>query len=91
MDTLIHADVFFFVTTIAVVMVGLTFTVALMYLIKILSDVKSITREVKEETVLFREDLHGLRSDARREGFKIARFAKFFGDILKRKRAKSKK
>jgi hypothetical protein len=84
MDSLIHADVFFFVTTIVVVFVGIALTAVLIYLAKILSDVKKITAHVHDETVLFREDIAGLRSDVKREGFKIGRFASFFTDIVKR-------
>ena len=69
MNTLIHADIFFFVTTIAVVIVGIALTVALIYLAKVFSDVREITRQVKEEAILFREDIAGLRADVKREGF----------------------
>jgi hypothetical protein len=95
MDTLIHADIFFFVTTIAVVVVGLVFTIALIYFIKILGDIKEVTGQVREETVLFREDLGNLRSDIRREGFRLERLLSFFRTMLKWKnrgktRSKSK-
>jgi len=83
MDTLILADIFFFVTTIAVVVVGIAFTVALIYLVKVLSDIKKITGDVRDEAVLFREDLRGLRTAVRKEGFRlrsfIGLFTKFFG------------
>jgi hypothetical protein len=81
MDTLMHADIFFFVTTIAVVVVGLVFTIALIYIIMILNRVKNIAEMVREETILFREDVHELRASVKREGFKISNmissFAKF--------------
>ena len=84
MNTLIHADIFFFVTTIAVVVVAIALTVALVYLAKVLSDIKEITRQVKDETALFREDIAGLRSDVRREGFRIERLALFMKNLFKR-------
>ncbi len=82
MDTLIHADIFFFVTTIAVVIVTIALTVALIYLAKVLSDIKEITRQVKEETTLFRGDIADLRSDIAREGFRIERFAMFVKNLF---------
>ncbi len=92
MNTLIHADVFFFVTTIAVVVVGIAFTVVLIYVAKILSDFKKITAQVHEETVLFREDLRDLRGEVRREGFKLFRLAEFWKKIFQRKKtSRSKK
>ena len=77
MDTLIHADIFFFVTTVAVVVVGIVFTVALIYLIKILNDIKKISEQIREETILFREDISDLRNETRRGGFKVKNFIEF--------------
>jgi hypothetical protein len=91
MDTLIHADIFFFVTTIAVVIVSIALTIALIYLAKVLSDVKEITQQAKEETVLFREDIKGLRSDIKREGFRFERFAMFVRNLFKKTSTRSKK
>ncbi len=90
MNTLIHADIFFFVTTIVVVIVGAAFTVALVYLAKILSDVKEITRQVKEETVLFRGDIADLRADIKREGFRVERLLMFFRTLFKKTTSRSK-
>ena len=91
MDTLIHADIFFFVTTIVVVIVGIAFTVALVYLSKVLSDLKEITKQVREETVLVREDIQGLRSDVKREGFRLERFLMFIKNLFKKTNTRSKK
>jgi len=91
MNTLIHADVFFFVTTIVVVIVGIAFTVVLIYLAKVLSDVKDITRQVKEETILFREDIRGLRGDIKQEGFRVERFLMFVKNLFKTTKTRSKK
>ena len=84
MDTLVHADIFFFVTTIVVVVVGIALTIVLVYLAKVLSDIKKITGEVHDETVLFREDIASLRADIRQEGFRLNRFISFFTDVAKR-------
>lgn len=73
-----HADIFFFVTTIAVVVVALFFTIALIYLIVILKRVRDIAEQVKEETILFREDVHELRDQVKRTGFQAKSFLTFF-------------
>ena len=91
MDTLVHADIFFFVTTIAVVIVALALTIALVYLAKVLSDVKEITKQIKEEAVLFREDIGGLRSDIKKEGFRVERFLIFVKNLFKKTKTRSKK
>lgn len=91
MNTLIHADVFFFVTTVAVIVVGAVSTIALIYLASILSDIKEVTRQVKEETILFREDIKGLRSDIMKEGFRVERLVMFFRNLFKGTSARSKR
>ena len=91
MDTLIHADIFFFVTTIAVVVVAAALTAVLIYLAKVLHDIKKITAQVHEETVLFREDLHDLRQGVRQEGFKITHFIGFFKKLFKHKKTSRSK
>ncbi|HUC31193.1 MAG TPA: hypothetical protein VMR99_00685 [Candidatus Paceibacterota bacterium] len=91
MDTLIHADIFFFVTTIIVVLVGIALTVALIYLAKVLSDIKEVTQQVKEETILFREDIKTLRSDVQKEGFRVERFLMFLRNLFKKAIPRSKK
>jgi hypothetical protein len=95
MSTLVHADIFFLVTTIVVVIVGIALTIALIYLAKVLSDIKLITGQVKEETILFRQDIGELRNDIKREGFRAERFFMFFRNFFKRTevvtKARSKK
>jgi hypothetical protein len=80
----IHADIFFFVTTIAVVLVSIVLVIVLIYLAKILSDIKEITREVKEETVLIRGDIQGLRENVKHEGFRLGHLWTFFRTLIKR-------
>ena len=91
MDTLIHADIFFFVTTVVVIIVGIALTVALIYLAKALSDIKEITKQVKEETILFREDIGELRGDIKKEGFRIERFMMFLKNLFKKTKTRSRK
>jgi len=48
-DSLIHADTFFFTTTIVVVLVALGILIALFYLIRILRDASRLARGIREE------------------------------------------
>ena len=91
MDTLIHADIFFFVTTIVVIVVGILFAIALIYLVMILKRVKNITEAVREETILFREDIHELRGSVKREGFKLKSMLNFGYNIFDRFNGKKSK
>ncbi len=85
-----HADIFFFVTTVAVVVVALALTIVLVYLAKVLSDIKSITEQVREEAILFRGDINKLRSEMRDDGFRVERLFSFFRGFMKRKSSGSK-
>lgn len=91
MDTLMHADIFFFVTTIAVVLVAIVFTIALIYLIVILKRVRDIAEQVREETILFREDVHQLRDQVKRTGFQAKAFFSLFQNLFSRKKSKRSK
>ena len=88
MDTLIHADIFFFVTTVAVVVVTLLLAIVLIYLIRVLNRIKNIAEQVHQETILFREDVHELRDSVRREGFKLKSIANFAMGFFNKKKSK---
>ena len=88
MSELVHADIFFFVTTVVVVVVGAALTVALIYLVMILRRVRDVAEEVKAEAILVREDIHDVRDQVRREGFKFKHFAALIGGFFKKKRSK---
>lgn len=50
MDTLLQADIFFFVTTMAIVVVTIAILIALFVFIQILRDVRYTTKRIREET-----------------------------------------
>ncbi len=94
MNDFIHADIFFFVTTIVVVIVGIVLIIALIYLVATLRRIRKIADLVHEEAVLFQEDVHDLRDVVRREGFKLKSlfaFGKFFKSMMNNASKKSKK
>lgn len=93
MDTLIHADIFFFVTTIAVIVITVVLTVLIIYLVKVLENVRKITDAVNEETVLLRRDIGDLRSEVRARGARAAGAMDWFEQLLgitKKSRSKKK-
>jgi 5-bromo-4-chloroindolyl phosphate hydrolysis protein len=91
MDTLIHADIFFFITTIAVIIISIILGVVLYYLIKILKNVRDITESVKEETNLIRKDIQDARENIKIEGFKLKHLISFFSNFLKDKKGRRTK
>jgi hypothetical protein len=95
MDTLIHADIFFFVTTIAVVVITIALTVLIVYLVKVFRSIRKIADAVNEETILLRRDIGDLRNEVRargvRAGAAIDWFGKFFGKAVKSRSKKKSK
>jgi uncharacterized protein YoxC len=88
MDTLIHADIFFFISTIALVFISLALIIALMYLIKILRNVSEVSEKVKEESMEIIDDVKHLRHDIKHEGFRLGSLFSFFTTLFKRSRRK---
>ncbi len=90
MQEIIHADIFFFVTTVALIVIGILLLVAILYGISILNDVKYITRRIRHESEEVIQDLHLLRNHIKDEGLKWATVSAIFGRFFGR-RKKGKK
>ena len=69
MNTLVHADIFFFITAIAAVLITIGVIIALYYIICILRNVKDVTERVDEGTKLLAEDMSVFRSSFKSHGF----------------------
>lgn len=69
-QSLIHADIFFFISTIALFVISVGISIALFYLIKILRNVRDISDKAKIEGVEIIADLKTLRRALRDEGVK---------------------
>lgn len=68
--SLVHADIFFFISTIALVLISAGLIVALVYGIRILRNIRDITDRAKEESSEIIADLKKLRLALRDEGIK---------------------
>jgi len=90
MNNLIHADVFFFVTTIAVIVVAAVFTVALFYFIGVLKNVRDVSEAIKEETDLIRDDIRAARENMKRDGFKLKHIVSLFSRFSNTKQGRKK-
>ena len=91
METIAKADIFFVVTTVAIVAVSIALLAVLVYTLLILRDVKNISRKVKEETQHISEDIKDLRTNIRTEGAKIRHFTTFAKNIYYAKRGARKR
>lgn len=94
MNTIIKADVFFFVTTIVVTVVGIFLTIALIYAIRSLRRIDSLSMRAKETGDKIIDDIDGFRDVIKSEGFRLGYIgsflAKFFASSLGIKKRKGK-
>jgi len=68
MNTLIKADFFFFITTIAIIIITVALIVIAIYLIRILRDFKKLSSKVKEEGEEIVKDVHAAREEIKSGG-----------------------
>jgi hypothetical protein len=79
MSEFLKMDIFFAVSTAAVVILTILLSIALIYVLRILRTVERISREASEEATRIRADIQELRSGIRIEGLKWKSIARMFG------------
>lgn len=67
MESLIHADIFFFITTIIVIALGIILIIIFIYIAKILADIREISRIARSESEDIADDIHMIRSEVQSE------------------------
>ncbi len=91
MNSLLKSDVFFFITSIAVVVIAILLTILIVYLIKVSRDIKYISQRAKTEADNIIDDVSKLRTNLKEQGGKIKDLAGFFSRFYKPKKNKSRK
>lgn len=90
MESIMKSEIFFFISSIAAVILTILIGVIAAYLIRILRNVDDISEKAKDEAELIKEDVADLRQNIREEGIKVKSFVKFFKN-LKGRKIKNKK
>jgi predicted RND superfamily exporter protein len=90
MNEFLKMDIFFAVTTITVVIVGILVCVVLVYVARFLRTANRIATEVEEETSAIRADLSDMRDDIKR-GLRFVPLFTFFRKTAKRLTSTKKK
>ncbi len=85
MNEFAKMDAFFFITTIAMVILTLLLAVLIIYIIKISKDVKYISGKAKNEADMISQDLSQLRENIKNKGAHLKYFASFFSNLGKKK------
>jgi len=84
MEDLIQADIFFFITSAAVIILSIGLLAIFIYVLLILKDAKKVSKKVKNETELVVDDLDEMRREMKKEGRKIKPIWNFFSKIFKK-------
>jgi hypothetical protein len=71
-STLIHADIFFFISSIAVIIIGITLTAVVFYALRIAVMISAIVKKIKEESDHVVDDIAALRMKIKEESQKAA-------------------
>lgn len=71
MTEVMKSDVFFFVTTLAVIGVSIALVIALGYLISILRDARTLSSRAKQEGIAILDDIEDAREGVKQKGRKI--------------------
>lgn len=82
MDKLVHADIFFFITTCAIVVLTIIFGIALVYGIFIAKNVHYVVKKIKEESDNISGDIAHARQKIREQGMKVASYISFFKSLV---------
>lgn len=85
MQTLIHADIFFFITSVFIVFLTVGFVIALFYIIPILKDMRHLSALAKEKGDKLAEDLDDLRNAVKEEGVKARSILDYFLSLFIRR------
>ena len=90
MDSIIKSEIFFFITSIAVIALSVGAAAVLVYAIRILRNADHIAKLVRDESDLIAKDVSSLRESAEKEGVKISRLSrllrKYFNKYIKVKK-----
>ena len=84
MNDFLKMDIFFMITTLVVIILGIAVTFILFRIWRILGNVEKISAMLSDEGSLVRKDIADFRSNVRREGFRMRFISNFFRDIGKR-------
>ncbi len=61
MDTLIHADIFFVITSVSTVIIAVLIIIAMIFLISILANMRYVSKKLKTESDFLAEELREFR------------------------------
>ncbi len=91
MSELVHADIFFFITTVAVALLTTILAVALVYIVFIVRDARAIVARMRKASESLESDFNALRQEVKQEGLKARALVDIAIGFISRKLAKTVK
>ncbi len=82
MDSVLKSDLFFFITSIAVVLVSAVLIVIMVYIVRIMRDIKDIASTLKQQTDALSDDIDEFRSKVKEGSW--TKFIGFMGKFIGR-------
>jgi len=79
MDNFVKMDVFFVITTLAIIAISVGLGLLFYRVYRILKHVERITEQVSDEANLIKGDIAQVRMTVMREGFKLRQLGSLFG------------
>lgn len=90
MEDIIKADIFFFISSVAIIVFTICAIIIMFYVLRILKDMKNISRNMSQESDKFMNDIDSLRETVKAEGVKVMTVADFFLNLFIRRQKRSK-
>lgn len=82
METIIQADIFFFISSVAVIVFSICAIIIMIYVTRILRDMKHISEMMSQESDKLLGDIGSLREAIGVEGAKVKTIASFFLNLF---------
>lgn len=82
MNEFLKMDIFFFVTTVVVIIVGIFSVYVLWRFQRVLKNIEHISEQIARESDTIREDLADMRNDIRRGKGRLRSLFSFFGKLF---------
>ena len=91
METLIQADIFFFITSIFVAVLAVGCAVALYFIVPVLKDLRHLSEIARKEGDKLAGDIDALRGAVKEEGVRVKSIFDYFLDLFIRRRKSGRK
>lgn len=86
MNDFLKMDIFFVISSVAVIILAILAIIVLVYLIKFVRNIKYISDKARVETDNLSKDMQSLRENIRKGGFRFKHLLNFFGSIINRRK-----